>query len=71
MAKEKKIDIVVFNAIMVHQLENILKLENLISVRGNIDKNLIIGQPELSNNASIVVWAQCIRSKIYKKAINN
>ena len=70
MAKEKKIDIVVFNAIMVHQFENILKLENLISVRGNIDKNIIIRQPELSNNASIVIWGQCIRSKIYKKAIN-
>lgn len=70
IAKEKKNDIVVFNAIMVRQLKNILKLENLISVRGIFEKNVIIHQPELSNNASIVVWGQCIRSKIYKKAIN-
>ena len=70
IAKEKKNDIIVFNAIMVRQLKNILKLENLISVRGIFEKNVIIHQPELSNNASIVVWGQCIRSKIYKKAIN-
>ena len=70
LAKAKKNDIVVFNAIMVRQFENILKLEHLISVRGNIKKNIIIHQPELSNNASIVIWGQCIRTKIYKKAIN-
>ena len=70
LAKAKKNDIVVFNAIMVHEFENILKLENLIPVRTHIKKNLIIHQPELSNNANIVIWGQCIRDKIYKKAIN-
>ena len=47
-----------------------LKQKKMISVRGYIEKNIIIHQPELSNNASIVVWGQCIRAKIYKKAIN-
>jgi len=70
LAKEKKNDIVVFNAIMVHQFGNILQLKNLIPVRGYIEKNIIIHQPKLSNNASIVIWSQCIRASIYKKAIN-
>lgn len=66
----QKTDIVVFKAIMVHQIDNLLKLENLISFRGSIRQNIIIHQPTLSKCASIVLWSQCIRAKIYKKAIN-
>ena len=67
---KNNIDIVAFNAIIVHKFENILKLENLISFRRFINKTKIIQQPALSNNAPIVIWGQCIRAKIYKKAIN-
>ena len=69
LAKEKKNDIVVFNSILVSQFSNILKLKNLKPIL-NIKKNKIIHQPELSNNANIILWSQCIRARIYKKAIN-
>jgi len=67
---KKKIDIVVFKAIMIRKFENLIKLENLIPIRGYIKKNIIIHQPSLSSYASIVLWGQCIKAKIYKKAIN-
>lgn len=70
LAIRKKNDIVVFNAIMVHQFENIINFTNLIPIRGHIEKNIMINQPELSSKASIIIWGQCIRAKIYKTAIN-
>jgi len=69
LAERKKVDIVVFNSIMVHQFRNILKLKNLKPIL-SIKKNIIIHQPELSNHANIIIWSQCIRAIIYKKAIN-
>lgn len=63
------VDITVFKAIMVYDINDIFTLNNLNAIRGFINSNVTYRQPELSNIASIVLWGQCIKTNIYKKSI--
>lgn len=63
------VDITVFKAIMVYDINDIFTLNNLNAIRGFINSNVTYRQPELSNIASIVLWGQCIKTNLYKKSI--
>ena len=55
---------------MAHGFNDILKQINLNQILGFIEKEIIYTQPQLSNINIIIIWSQCIKANIYKKAIN-
>ena len=65
-------DIIYFRGISVYHFHDILNKKNLMNFR-SFTSNKILYQPELGNYAikRFVLWAQCIKSELYKKSINS
>ena len=65
-------DIIYFKGISVYHFHDFLYKRNLMKFR-SFTRNEILRQPELGDYAikRFVLWAQCIKSELYKKAINS
>ena len=66
-----KVDILYFRGISVWNFNDFLNVRNLYQFRSFTEK-AFLSQPELGNYAikRFVLWAQCIKTKIYQKSIN-
>jgi hypothetical protein len=66
-----KVDILYFRGISVFNINDFLNARNLFHFRLFKEK-VFLSQPKLGNFAinRFVIWAQCIKTKLYQKSIN-
>lgn len=70
-SNNNSIDIILFKTIFAISLNDFFNNKNLSEHRGH-KKSFFLKQPQLGDHAlkSVVLWGKCIKTKLYKKAIN-